>query len=80
MTPEQHLTRFMNVYSTALRDLENGIDATPHLPAIASMITELAVMIEEIKKTEGRTRGYRALKDELAALQERIIRKAPVTA
>lgn len=72
MTPEQHLSHFLTVYTAASRDLENGNDASLHLPKIEETLLELDDLISEVKKTGGRTRGYAALKQELINVQEKI--------
>lgn len=78
MTPEQHLSRFLTVYSAASRDLESGNDASSHLLKIEETLLELDQLISEVKSLGGRTQGYAALKQELVNVQEKIKQRVPV--
>jgi len=78
MTPEQHLSRFLTVYTAASRDLESGNDASSHLPKIKETLLALDELISEVKNLGGRTQGYAALKQELVNVQEKIKQHVPV--
>ena len=72
MRPEEHLSKFITVYHTALKDLQTGKHAAVHLPKITAMMLELDEMIREVESSGGRTKGYAAIKNELVDLQEKI--------
>lgn len=78
MTPEQHLSRFLTVYTSASRDVESGHDASSHLPKIKETLLELDQLIAEVKSLGGRTQGYAALKQELVNVQDKIKKHIPV--